>query len=271
MISSHDDWLTESDLDILLLPVVRGDDGSEGILDDARLGVGGPSVDGGQGSVLSREPSRPLHHLTTTHHLPDLLQPAPQPAVQVDLEDDLRVEDVTAGGEEDEPQEDVDHAAHSICFTASGPKTDGEDGHETEIEGLEEGPGHEVGQDSCAAGDVAEDDDDDDESGTGDVRPVWRLVGLGGERGPRGVLERLLRSDRSQSDRPSRRFSGVVGAAGLSSPPARLGSGIKLNYYVSRKGKENVSTKNSDVTFCPQCNKSRLLSWQGVLLSSEDK
>ena len=62
MISSHDDWLTESDLDILLLPVVRGDDGSEGILDDARLGVGGPSVDSGQGSVLSREPSRPLHH-----------------------------------------------------------------------------------------------------------------------------------------------------------------------------------------------------------------
>ena len=151
MISSHDDWLTESDLDILLLPVVRGDDWSEGVLDDARLGVGGPSVDGGQGSVLSRETSRPLHHLTTTHNLPDFLQPPPQPAVQVDLEDDLRVEDVTAGGEEDEPQEDVDHAPHSICFTASGPKTDREDGHETEIEGLEEGPGHEVGQDGGAA------------------------------------------------------------------------------------------------------------------------
>ena len=171
-------WLTESQLEVLFVPVVRGHDWSECILDDAGLCGAPVRSDGGEagGCVLSRGED-------TAASLPAQaswpLLPLCQLVVQMNLEDNFRVKYVSTRGEENETNENINHAADTGGLTAGRSQPDSQYGHEAEVERLEERPGHQLGQHGCAAGDVADQQQQEDQGGGDNVRLAGGLRASG--------------------------------------------------------------------------------------------
>ena len=78
--------------------------------------------------------------------------------------------------EEDEANEDINDAAQTVALTASGTsQAHSQDCHEAEIERLQVGPAHQLGEDHGTAGDVAEQQEEENHDGSNHAAFVRRL------------------------------------------------------------------------------------------------
>ena len=90
--------------------------------------------------------------------------------VDADLDNHLVVEDVPAGGHQDQAEEDVDDAGGHVGLVQPGrARAHREYRHEAEVERLDEGPRVKLGEDGGAAADVAQDQHEDDDQGTNNI------------------------------------------------------------------------------------------------------
>ena len=129
--------------------------------------------DGGEAksSVLSREDITPLpvSELLSSANFASFFRLicVCRVFVESESEDHLGVDDVSQGGHQHQPQQDVEAGPrHAGLTQPRRPGSHGQEGHEAEVETLEEGPGVQLGEEGGPRGDVGEEEQHRDQHRT---------------------------------------------------------------------------------------------------------